>query len=194
MITVVSGLPRSGTSMLIQMLAAGGLEPLNDGRRPADADNQRGYFEDERVKGLSRDATWLAEAEGKALKVVVPLVATLPRGFEYRVVLIRRDLDAVLASQGRMLERLGRPVRDATKLRPVFETQIARAVKGLEQRPDCDLLVLEHADVLKVPRAAAEHIATFLGLELDLAAMATAVDPSLCHRRAGIHRRHRRRR
>ncbi|MFO1003217.1 MAG: hypothetical protein U0936_23025 [Planctomycetaceae bacterium] len=70
MITVVSGLPRSGTSLAMQMLAAGGLPVLGDEHRPADEDNPRGYLEDARVKSLERDATWLAEAEGKAVKII----------------------------------------------------------------------------------------------------------------------------
>src|SRR5262245_6238620 len=101
MITLVSGLPRSGTSLLVQMLEAGGLPILCDNLRPADEDNPRGYLEFDKVRHLERDAGWMAEAEGRALKVVSPLLYHLPRGFEYRIVFMRRDLEEILDSQDR---------------------------------------------------------------------------------------------
>src|SRR5208283_4553299 len=107
---VVTGLPRSGTSMLMQMLAAGGMGVLSDGLRAADEDNPRGYLEYEPVKNLLRDSKWLFRARGKAIKVVAPLLAALPAGLACRAILIERDLDEVLDSQERMLVRLNRPL------------------------------------------------------------------------------------
>jgi len=106
-ITVVSGLPRSGTSMMMQMLGAGGLAVLTDGKRGADADNPRGYYEYEAVKSLGQDASWLASAGGKAVKIVSALLIHLPDGFDYRVIFMRRPIAEVLASQRAMLDRLG---------------------------------------------------------------------------------------
>ena len=107
MITVVSGLPRSGTSLMMQMLEAGGMETVTDGQRAPDADNPKGYYELERVKRLKEDHAWLAEAEGKALKVVSMLLYDLPADFRYRVLFMERDLDEILSSQRTMLARRG---------------------------------------------------------------------------------------
>ena len=104
MITVVSGLPRSGTSLVMQMLAAGGIPVLGDDLRRADEDNPRGYLEYEKVKSLERDSTWLPEAEGKAIKIISFLLPKLPSSFEYRVIFVRRNLTEVLRSQEKMLE------------------------------------------------------------------------------------------
>ena len=107
-VTVVSGLPRSGTSLMMQMLAAGGVELLIDQIRRADADNPRGYFELEAVKRTRQDASWLDDAAGKAVKVIHLLLRDLPDDREYRVVMMSRDLDEVLASQQAMLARSGK--------------------------------------------------------------------------------------
>src|SRR3979490_1093936 len=107
MITIVSGLPRSGTSLMMQMLAAGGLPILSDGERKADTDNPRGYLEWERIRQLPKETSLIAEAEGKAVKVISQLLLSLPSGFEYRVIFLRRPLAEVLASQDEMLRNRG---------------------------------------------------------------------------------------
>ncbi|HNY87520.1 MAG TPA: hypothetical protein PKN23_13545, partial [Candidatus Hydrogenedentes bacterium] len=111
-IVVVSGLPRSGTSMMMRMLAAGGMPLFTDGVRAADSDNPLGYFEHEAVKRLREDASWVPGAAGKAVKVVSALLPALPEGFQYRVILMRRPLEEVLASQRRMFGRRGAPAAD----------------------------------------------------------------------------------
>jgi hypothetical protein len=107
MITIVSGLPRSGTSLMMQMLAAGGMPILSDGERQADTDNPRGYLEWERIKQLPKDPACIAEAEGKAVKVISLLLLSLPEGHEYRVIFMQRPLPEVLASQEVMLRNRG---------------------------------------------------------------------------------------
>src|SRR5947208_15012411 len=104
-ITIVTGLPRSGTSVMMQMLSAGGLPPLTDGLRQPDEDNPRGYFEFEPVKQIRRDTAWLQLAVGKAVKMVHLLLPELPldQNHRYRVIMMRRDLSDVLASQNKML-------------------------------------------------------------------------------------------
>lgn len=102
-ITIVSGLPRSGTSMLMKMLAAGGLPPLTDGIREADADNPGGYYEFEKVKQLEKDTTWLESAKGKAVKVISQLLDQLPLHKSYKIVFALRQMDEILASQRAML-------------------------------------------------------------------------------------------
>src|SRR5271170_1908144 len=107
MITIVSGLPRSGTSLMMQMLGAGGFSVLSDGERKADTDNPRGYLEWERIKQLPKDPSVIAEAEGKVVKVISQLILSLPSGPDYRVVFMQRPLPEVLKSQDEMLRRRG---------------------------------------------------------------------------------------
>jgi len=110
MITVVSGIPRSGTSLMMQMMSAGGMPVLTDGQRSADDNNPRGYFELESVKSLARNQDVLTQADGKVVKVISSLLPSLPKDFEYRVVFMCRPLEEVVSSQNRMLERLGKEV------------------------------------------------------------------------------------
>lgn len=102
LITIVSGLPRSGTSMMMSMLEAGGMDVLTDGIRGADEDNPRGYYEFERVKQIEHDKGWLSDARGKAVKMVAALLKYLPPEYQYQVVFVRRNMDEVLASQRRI--------------------------------------------------------------------------------------------
>src|SRR5277367_4222601 len=107
MITIVSGLPRSGTSLMMQMLTAGGLSAVSDGERQADTDNPKGYLEWERIKQLPKDPKLIAEAEGKVVKVISQLILSLPEGHEYRIVFMQRPLPEVMKSQDEMLRRRG---------------------------------------------------------------------------------------
>src|SRR5262245_15575927 len=108
-IIVVSGLPRSGTSLMMQMLDNGGIEVVTDNVRAADTDNPRGYYELEKVKRVKQDASWLPQARGKAFKMVSQLLYDLPASERYLVVFMERDFDEMLLSQEKMLQRLGRP-------------------------------------------------------------------------------------
>jgi len=186
-VTVVTGLPRSGTSMLMQMLEAGGLPVVSDGARRADADNPRGYYELEAATRLRRDAGWVPDAAGKAFKLVVPLVPHLPAEPHYRVVFLRRDLDEVLASQRVMLERGGRErsFREPERLRRAFAQQLRRVEAWIARQPHVSALVVDYGRVVADPEAAARALADFLGVGLDVAAMAAAVEPALHRRRAG---------
>jgi len=187
---VVTGLPRSGTSMLMQMLAAGGMSVLSDGLREADEDNPRGYFELERVKNLLRDSKWLLEARGKVVKIVAPLLAGLPRELACRVILSERDLEEVLDSQERMLVHRSRPVALTPERRRMLKDEYTRTlgrVKAmLSARPNTQLLVVEHSDVISDSSAAAERINHFLGGGLNGAKMAAAIDPALHRIRSGV--------
>ena len=179
-ITVVSGLPRSGTSMMMQMLHAGGFSCLTDGLRKTDADNPRGYFEYEKVKRLRTDRSWLPEAKGKAVKIIAQLLPFLPPQFDYRVVFMVRDLDEVIASQNRMLERQSRSGGDLSdeRLRQVFDRQV-REVKQMLADRNIPTLYVAHADALERPMKVAGQLKDFLGGVLDQHAMAGVVDPDL---------------
>jgi hypothetical protein len=186
-IVVVTGLPRSGTSMIMKMLEAGGLPVLTDGLRTADEDNPKGYYEVERVKGLAQetDKSWLAEARGKGIKVISYLLKSLPPQFNYRVVFIRREMEEVLASQRKMLARRGET--EATppeRMRALFEDDLWRASYQLKRRPEFETTELHYSAVLDRPLEEARHLAAFLGGGLDVEAMAAAVDPQLYRNRA----------
>jgi len=181
LITVVSGLPRSGTSMVMQMLAAGGIEVLADGRREADESNPRGYFEYELVKNLRNDNSWLGAAQGKAVKIITQLLPALAMKYRYRILYVERDLDEVLASQRRMLARDGSasPRISDDQLRRTFSAQATRIRRWLAQRPNVELLTVNYRLVIDDPARWSADIATFLGNDLDVAAMAAAVTPTL---------------
>ena len=186
-IVVVSGLPRSGTSMVMKMLEAGGLAVLTDGLRTADEDNPKGYYEVERVKnlGTESDRSWLAEARGKGIKVISYLLRSLPPRFNYRVVFIRREMEEVLASQRKMLARRGEAEETPPeRMRALFDDDLWRASYQLRHRPEFETLELHYSAVLARPLEEARRLAAFLGGGLDAEAMAAAVDPQLYRNRA----------
>jgi predicted AlkP superfamily phosphohydrolase/phosphomutase/tetratricopeptide (TPR) repeat protein len=187
---VVTGLPRSGTSMLVQMLAAGGMDILSDGLREADEDNPRGYLEFEPVKKLLNHSVWLLDERGKVVKIVAPLVAALPPGLACRVILIERDLEEVLDSQERMLTRSDRQPGAATESRRMLKDEYARTlgrVKAiLARRPHTQLLVIDHSNAISDSLVTAEKVNKFLGGGLDVVKMAAAIDPALHRNRVGI--------
>ena len=180
-ITVVSGLPRSGTSMVMQMLAAGGIPLLTDGVRAPDRDNPRGYFEFEPVKRTREDPSWVPAALGKAVKVVTVLLRDLPPEFDYRVILTRRDLDEIVASQKAMLDRLRRtgPKASDAKLKELFQEELERVSRWLTTQPNFRVLTLVHGDCIRDPLLTAESINGFLDGKRDIPQMAEVVDHTL---------------
>jgi hypothetical protein len=187
---VVTGLPRSGTSMLMQMLVAGGMNVLSDGLRETDEDNPRGYLEFEPVKNLLKDSRWLFEGRGKAIKIVAPLLATLPPGLACRVILSERDLEEVLDSQERMLVRRNQPLPATPERRRMLKNEYARTlgrVKAmLARRPGTQLLVVERSKAIADPEGTALKVNEFLGGGLELAKMAATIDPTLHRIRAPV--------
>lgn len=185
-ITIVSGLPRSGTSLMMQMLAAGGLPPLTDGARAADPDNPRGYFEFERVKKLKTDSAWLDDARGKSVKIIHLLLRDLPpTGFSYRVILMKRRLPEVLASQRAMLARLGRAGAALTdeKLGGIFAGQMAEVETWLASQPAFRTLPVWYHELMASPANEALRLNEFLGGELAIEPMIGAVDATLYRQR-----------
>ncbi|HET6612021.1 MAG TPA: sulfotransferase [Kofleriaceae bacterium] len=183
-IYVVSGLPRSGTSMLMRMLEAGGLCPLTDRVREADEDNPRGYYELEAVKRTQADPGWLDGAPGKLVKVISQLLYDLPADRTYRVVFVRRDLDEILASQKTMLERRGEPPGAADdEMKSHLADHVAKLEAWLKNQPHLAVLFASYNRVLADPKPQAERIATFLGAPLDVAAMCACVEPALYRNR-----------
>ncbi|MBK8989130.1 MAG: sulfotransferase [Chloroflexi bacterium] len=180
-ITIVSGLPRSGTSMMMKMIAAGGIPPLTDAIRAADEDNPKGYFEFERVKQMDKgDVAWVADAPGKSVKVIAALLKHLPPGYEYRVIFVQRNMAEILASQRKMLVHRGEDASkmDDAKMADLFAKHVQQVKGWLAEQPNFQTLYIHYSDVLADPAAAAEQINEFLGGKLDVASMATAVDPT----------------
>jgi hypothetical protein len=185
-VTVVSGLPRSGTSMMMRMLEAGGLPVLVAGLRTADEDNPRGYYEFERVKQLADDTGWLPEARGKGGKIISALLLHLPPCEHYRIVFMRRDLGEVLASQREMLRRRGEPT-DATadeEMARFFTSHLRRVEGWLAAQPHCAVRYVSYNDLLREPGPLVEEVAAFLGDGLDPERMREVVSQRLYRQRS----------
>ena len=187
---VVSGPPRSGTSLVMQMLVAAGMEAVTDGQRQDDRDNPRGYFEHQRVMSLAQDASILEDTAGKAIKIIHALLKHIPPDKPLAVLFLHRKLDEVLASQSTMLERLGRSGSSLSQsqLRTALTRQLAVARQELELRPNAAVLEIEHHALVTASEATARQISSFLephlGRVLDVQAMADCVDPSLYRQRS----------
>jgi hypothetical protein len=187
MITVVSGLPRSGTSLMMQMIIAGGIPALTDGLRSADENNLKGYLEWEAAKALPQSPEAITAAEGKVVKVISALLRSLPGPFEYRVVFMRRPLDEVIVSQNRMLERLGREVAPVPQASVVtaFNNHLKETKKWLSEQPNMRVHYVDYPSVVQQPAVESEHIAEFLGQQLNIQAMTAQVEKSLYRERSG---------
>ncbi len=184
MITIVSGLPRSGTSLMMQMLAAGGLPLLTDLERKPDIDNPRGYCEWEPIKLLPKDPDLIDQAEGKAVKVISQLLLSVPAGRNYKLIFMERPLPEVLASQDEMLKRRGSTQSvDPARLTSAFRDHLREIIAWLEDRTDIPVCRVGYRRVLIDPIAASKTVRDFLELDLDVDTMAHQVDPSLYRNR-----------
>ncbi|REJ87694.1 MAG: sulfotransferase family protein [Planctomycetota bacterium] len=186
MIVVVSGLPRSGTSLMMQMQEAGGLPVLTDNKRKADVHNPRGYYEYETVKRLASDNTWLPEAEGTAVKIVSLLLYELPDDLDYHVIFMRRRLAEVLRSQHRMLAAQSMDGPDDDAMRQHFERHLTELGQWAAVKQNIHWLDVDFQEVITTPSPISQRISQFLGLQLDEQSMAASVHP-LLHRQVVEH-------
>ncbi len=186
-ITIVSGLPRTGTSLMMQMIHAGGIPALTDKIRASDEDNPMGYFELEAVKRTRKDVSWLANAEGRVVKMVHLLLYDLPSDHEYRVVFMCRDLREVVRSQGVMLERRGTDGARLTdeQLIKAYEGQLAKIERWLDDQPNFQVHQVSYNTLMSDPPPAVEAIKAFLGGGLDCVAMLASIDTTLYRQRQG---------
>jgi hypothetical protein len=212
LITLVSGLPRSGTSLMMQLLEAAGLPAFTDGRRAADASNEKGYYEHDQVAALltSPDKSWLAGARGHSLKVVAPLLAALPlqiqkskinhpqpvlrspsgevgstiSSLHYRILFMEREMEEILASQDSMLARLGKPTHPGADIAKAYRQQVRHAKSWLTGR-GIPAMSVSYADLVHRPDEALPPLAAFLGVPEKLAAMRAVIDPTLHRARRG---------
>jgi len=186
-IVVVSGLPRSGTSMMMKMLEAGGLSVLTDSIRQADIDNPKGYYEYERVKNLEKetDKSYVREARGKVLKVISFLLKDLPEDNYYRVIFMRRHLDEVIASQNKMLDRRGEDaIQDRETMAEAYRNHLAAVKILIRKRPNLEMLEFRYDEAVRNPKDAARSVNVFLGGKLDESAMSRVIDGELYRNRA----------
>ena len=185
-IIVVSGLPRSGTSMAMKMLEAGGLSVVTDGLRTADEDNPKGYYEDERVKDLYQpgDKSWLREARGRVIKIISFLLKSLPADNNYKVLFMHRNLREIVASQNKMLARRGESNDTSDDGAVALLEEQVRDARFFLRRPQFEVLELNYRETLDRPRALALRMAEFVGEALDVEKMTQVVDRQLYRNRS----------
>jgi hypothetical protein len=191
-ITVVTGLPRSGTSMMMKMLEAGGMPLVTDGVRQADEQNPRGYFELEAVKELDKggDKSWLRGARGKAVKVISFLLTWLPETYDYQVIFMERSIDEVVASQNAMLRHRGHApeTTDAERAKIFFKDHLERTHRFLRQRRCFRTVTVDYVEAVERPSDIAQQIASFLDAGLDVGEMAAVADRALYRNRSAPER------
>ncbi len=180
MIIIVSGLPRSGTSMLMQMLKNGGMEILCDKVRQADEENPKGYWEYEKVKTLANENSWLISEKGKGVKIIAQLLKYIPSGPDYKVIFMERNLEEILWSQEKMLNKMNRKdTTDQSILKAGFSRQLEEVKSWLRNSGNIETLYLSYADVIENPTQAAEQVNQFLNYSLNITKMTASVDPAL---------------
>ncbi len=187
-ITIVSGLPRSGTSMMMQMLNAANVPIFMDDEREADENNQKGYFEHKAVKALARDKSWLSLATNKAVKIVAPLLVHLPGNYHYKVIFMERDIHEILSSQQKMLVRMGKKTSQDTlplKLLSSYEKVLRDAKEWSLRSPNVEILFVSYADAVQNPFMAALRVSDFLGGGLAPEQMASVADAQLHREKNG---------
>jgi hypothetical protein len=179
-IGIVSGLPRSGTSMMMRMLEAGGVDVVTDGLREADIDNPKGYYEFEKVKQIKEDASWIPSTRGRVFKMVSLLLYHLPPNERYRIVLMRRATEEILASERKMLERLGRdPGPPDDRMADIFGKHLTHLEGWLTGQKHIACLQVSYNDVLGSPESVLAEVGRFMGGTLDVDRMLSVVDRSL---------------
>jgi len=185
-ISVVSGLPRSGTSMMMRMLAAGGMEVITDNIRKADEDNPEGYYEFEKAKKIRQDASWLDSAQGKVFKMVSMLLYDLPSDRNYKIVFMKRNMDEILASQRRMLIRQGRSGDgpDDKEMGSIFAKHLRDTEEWLGKQKNTDVLYMNYNEIVRNPVAQADILKQFFGSRLNAEAMAGVIERNLYRNRA----------
>jgi hypothetical protein len=185
-IVVVSGLPRSGTSMMMKMLAEGGVPILTDEIRNADEDNPNGYYEFEPVKQLADgQIKWLASANGKAVKIISALLEYLPGDYQYKVIFMERAISEILASQQKMLSRRNeKSAIDDIDMQKQFEQHLAASKYWLARQPNIDVLYIEYNKMIANPDEYCAQITEFLDVPVDVEKMRSVPNERLYRNRA----------
>ncbi|MCP4372110.1 MAG: sulfotransferase [Deltaproteobacteria bacterium] len=184
-VVIVSGLPRCGTSMMMQMLAAGGIPIVTDHIRKPDQDNPRGYYEYEKVKQIKKDASWIKKCRGKTFKMVSALLYYLPQNERFKVIFMQRDMNEMLASQDAMLQRLERKTDDSSNAEMLdrFQKHIREVEKWLEEQKNIEVIYIRHNEVIQGPHECAKLVSRFLEDKLDTVRMAGVIEKPLYRNR-----------
>jgi hypothetical protein len=191
-ITVVSGLPRSGTSMMMKMLEAGGLDVLVDNIRTPDADNPLGYYEFEAVKTLQKGNTeWLDKAQGKVVKIIATLIPYLPETYQYRIVFMRRALTEIMASQLKMLSNRGEKHDsiNVEMMTNVYQKHLKQVDLWVNKQANVQRIEISYNDLLSSPRPLIAQINEFFGGDLDIKRMQNVINPNLYRQRIAGHKK-----
>ena len=184
-ITIVSGLPRSGTSMMMKMLAEGGMPVITDELRGADSDNPNGYFEFETVRQMSAgNVEWLADANGKAVKVISALLEYLPSNYSYKIIFLEREIKEILESQRKMLSNRNRkPTGDEAEIEMQIQKHLSAMKPWLVRQPNAEVLFVNYNTLMTEPEPVCEQISEFLDLPLNQARMLAVPDKQLYRNR-----------
>ena len=184
-ITIVSGLPRCGTSMMMQMLHAGGMPTVTDNIRGADSDNPKGYYELELVKKIKEDSTWLDDCYGKAFKMVSLLLFNLPADKKHKVIFMKRNMNEMLASQRAMLKRLDKDTEseDSDSMQRNFNIHLSKVAKWIKSRPNIDVIYMNYNDIVNNPQKNAKMLSRFFQNKLDEKKMEQVVERKLYRQR-----------
>jgi hypothetical protein len=184
-IIIVSGLPRSGTSMMMKMLEAGGVQLFVDNKRKPDYDNPNGYYEFEKVKEIDKDASWLGDSHGKAVKIVSMFLYHLPPMYGYKVIFMQRNMQEILTSQRKMLERSdpqSEIIEDGIMANK-FEAHLKKIYNWIERQKNIQCLYMSYNDIMNDPQGSSTRVNTYIGGHLDINAMVESVDHSLYRNR-----------
>jgi hypothetical protein len=171
---------------MMQMLSAGGMPILTDKFRQPDEDNPKGYFEWEPVKRLRDHPDQIAGAEGRAVKIVSPLIESLPNTYHYQVLFMERPIAETLRSQAEMVRRRsGEEPASASDppLQAAYEKHLRQVLTWMEERENFRLLHVSFGELVREPLIECLQIRDFLGRDLDVVAMASQVDPLLYRQR-----------
>lgn len=179
-IIIVTGLPRSGTSMMMKMLEAGGIEVVTDNIRTADEDNPRGYYEFEKVKKLKEDSSWLPETKGKAVKMASKLLYDLPDSYNYKLIFMRRDIDEILVSQKKMLKRQGKEDSfDDAEMKAAYTKHLDEVTNWIASKPNMEVIYINYNETINDPQTQAEMVDDFVGGGLSIKEMVSVIDKNL---------------
>ena len=180
-IIVVTGLPRSGTSLMMQILQSLQIKLFTDNHRSADESNPKGYFEHQWVKTIEKDNSWLTDVKGKAIKIVSPLIKYLPVDLNYKIIFMNRDLDEIIQSQERMLTENNKK-DDATnseELKQIFLKDLKQSKDWIHTQLHSEVLEILHSKLLKNPETELEKIKSFLKIDINTTLILKVIDKNL---------------
>lgn len=180
-IIVVTGLPRSGTSLVMQILQSMGIDLFTDNKRSPDQSNPRGYFEHELVKTIEYDTSWIKKVEGKAIKIVSPLLVYLPNNYNYKIIFMDRVLDEIVQSQEKMLLVNGvpNPQIEPEVIKQIFIKDLKQAWSWIRELSHSESLEISHSKLLKKPESELEKVNGFLNIKVDLENTLKVIDKKL---------------